>query len=752
MFLNDEIKGCIIERLSSVPVTGVVDGRIYYDTTLGCLRKYKAATTSWHTVADAGNSLVNIDTTAVASANTGDVLVFNGSNSKWTLPGQFGRMDGYHSDGTEGIFQVLTFTDTSPAIDVSVFGKPDASQFGQYSSVECWVFNYPFFPGDPGVASFTLNHQGVSNIGQWSEYKGSCPSIPAGTYAFCFNPLGYDMWMGSVAHFVSMFDLQGSVAGVCTDASAAIVGSPIFNKCLDIYPFTYPSASGYCSEARLAAPLMLTGGNIDVGGVEVVNSVTPTTSSSLVTKSYADTHIGGLTSSVTASLDSTVSPLIVQYSSVQKGVLRDFTIHNTPVYNVGSGRANQQFLQFDNLKSSLGAGRYDDFRVKAHLSPATTPMWRSCWYNAELDLMHGIGYNNSGANTFITFLTLNSWGSSGPQITSTNLSTGMAMTVDHYRGGAYLPSMGRYYLAPYGQSNTSTWHYIKTNMTGAPELGSYGVTATGVTGAYSGAVTHNNKVFFVPSKGLSTLHYIDAGGNVGTYANPYSADFAASEAYSGGCMVGKWLIFYPDKQWDKDYLHYVDTDSRTVGRITNSFKSSSSGSLVSDKFTFGCYDPLRGVARFAPRHFTANSTEAAAIYSLNGLNTPVLESHVGTSVVISTAYSTGMTFIPSIGGSVLIPKQSATSAQRVAVEYYNIGDLEPFYSPPTSLQLRNHKYHTDVVSYPIECGQGAYWHSQKGIFVPPYYADGRAMWLSLKIPDAVLPPDWFEYGILRSGF
>jgi hypothetical protein len=167
-------------------------------------------------------------------------------------------------------------------------------------------------------------------------------------------------------------------------------------------------------------------------------------------------------------------------------------------------------------------------------------------------------------------------------------------------GGVYSPTQNRIYLVPYGQSSSTTWHYINC------ETGSI-VAYTGIllaSLAYAGGVYSptQNRIYFIPhvQSSSTTWHYIDC--NTGNVVG-YTAPSLISMAYFGGVYspIQNRIYMTPHEQSIFSTWHYIDCNTGNVVGYT-------ALSLISVAYRGGVYSPTQNRIYFVPAFIASQPT------------------------------------------------------------------------------------------------------------------------------------------------
>ena len=180
--------------------------------------------------------------------------------------------------------------------------------------------------------------------------------------------------------------------------------------------------------------------------------------------------------------------------------------------------------------------------------------------------------------------------------TNTNIAIGGVVITNGYAGGAYHTTLGRYYLAPWGQSSSTSWHYYLDTVESASSLQTYTVTALGVK-AYRGAVYSPTlqRVYFIPHNQATQIswHYIDTSGNLTAYT--HGASSLVTEAYSGGVYspLQNRIYMMPYSQCTSSTWHYINAATGTVSSYTGV-------ALAQYAYNGGVYSPTQNRIYLVP--------------------------------------------------------------------------------------------------------------------------------------------------------
>jgi hypothetical protein len=140
---------------------------------------------------------------------------------------------------------------------------------------------------------------------------------------------------------------------------------------------------------------------------------------------------------------------------------------------------------------------------------------------------------------------------------------GATAVANAYLGGVLAPN-GRIYLVPSSQGSESTWHYIDVSSS-TPRVVGYSPSSSANTASpyVGGALAANGRIYLAPfgESSETEWHYIDIITNK-VVAYTHSGITFSTSQFHGGTFAANGKLYFHDVANDDNYWYYIDTRSK----------------------------------------------------------------------------------------------------------------------------------------------------------------------------------------------
>jgi hypothetical protein len=228
-------------------------------------------------------------------------------------------------------------------------------------------------------------------------------------------------------------------------------------------------------------------------------------------------------------------------------------------------------------------------------------------------------------------------------------TSGTSFGLFAYNGGAYAPNLNRVYLAPYGQSDETKWHYID-GVTGDYIAYTHGVTLD--NNAYTGIVYAPtlDRLYLIPSNqsSESNWHYIDGStGDVVAYAHEESFDATAFQC--GAYSPTEDRIYLIPRLSSTTEWYYINGTTGSVELMSGLFPT-----ILNDFFTGAVYAPTLNRIYLIP-----GACATRSVWYYIDCTSGLVEEYIhGTTGVTTTDYHGGV-YSPVHNRIYFVPMESA---------------------------------------------------------------------------------------------